>query len=58
MLKDYFEGSENEIPEFNLSDDVKVILQRLDRDMFGDDELPPMTMMRSESGAKGVSSSI
>jgi len=42
MLKDYFEGSENEIPEFNLSDDVKVILQRLDREMFGDDELPPI----------------
>lgn len=48
MLNDFFEGSENEMPEFKLSDDVKVILQRLDRGTFGDDEFLPPTV-RSES---------
>ena len=47
MIVDYFEESENEMPDFKLSDDVKVILQRLDRNTFDEGFLPQV--MRSES---------
>lgn len=47
LLKDYFEESENEMPDFKLSDDVKVILQRLDRNTFDEGFLPQMMMSES-----------
>jgi hypothetical protein len=34
LLREYFEDSENEMPEYELSDDVKAILNRIDREAF------------------------
>jgi len=34
LLREYFEGNENEMPEYELSDDVKAILNRIDREAF------------------------
>ena len=34
LLREYFEDNENEMPEYELSDDVKAILYRIDREAF------------------------